>query len=827
MDRDLRHFDFLGAGDPSALDELFGRGSECGPGRTAWYRFGWLAADLDPLKLANRQIHPDLAEAREAMDAAETARLDALWCGTTGWEIGHLQDPERAAWLVAAIEDGWAPPQELRNASLDLIARAETLEARFAKRLPTVKIFGLSGSESYLVAIDAAIRESGAKTIVVGGMHRGRLTQMALSFEKPLVRCIAECMGTPDLPKQFGASSDVPYHLGWEGTRADGIHMWIAPHPSHLSIVPALTLGRAYSMARETGEAPLPLLLHTDAAFAGQGVNMELLQLSALRHYFVGGTIHLVLNNQLGFTTNPEEGRTARACTDIAKLIEAPIIHVNGDDPDAVLAALRVAARYRNYFGADVVVDLITYRRRGHNEIEEARFTQPLQYKKIDALRPLSARYSEACYANATDLSAFRADIDEAFTAAETWAPNSPEMAPGFAPDIEARLCDPVATGVDPDRLRALGAAMSSAPEGMTLHPKVLHFLDKRRAAFEKEEGIDWATAEALAMAVAVDEGLPVRFCGQDSVRGAFTQRHLALHDQKTGAVHSVIGAFGGDVEVFNTPLIENAVLGFEYGFSVGDRRVQHIWEAQFGDFLNVCQSTFDQFVTGGEDRWLLTSRLTMLLPHGMDGGGPDHSTAHPERVLARCARGNICVINASTPANYFHALRRQVVRQVAKPLVVFTPKFLLRHSACRSALVDFGPGTGFQTVIAEKIVRVKRVVLCSGKMYFLLDAARKELGLDQQVALVRLEQLYPFPTEAVTAALKPYGEADLVWAQEEPENLGPFTWLDRQLEAAAGRRVRLISRPAAPSPAVGWKIWHDKEQWAVIAGALSLEDTL
>ena len=826
MGRDeLRQFDFLGAGDPGALDALFGRGGGNGPGPAPWYRFGWMAADLDPLRLSAPVVHPDLAAAREAMDADEAARLDAHWCGSIGWEIGHLQDAERAAWLVAEIEAGWTPPGDLRAAALDLIARGEAFEAIFAKRLPTVKIFGLSGSETYLVAIEAAIREAGAKSVAVGGMHRGRLTQMALSFEKPLVRCIAECMGTPDLPEALGASSDVPYHLGWEGTRADGVHMWVAPHPSHLSIVPALTLGRACAMARETGEAPLPLLLHTDAAFAGQGVNMELLQLSGLPHYTVGGTIHLVLNNQLGFTTDPEEARTARACTDIAKLIEAPVIHVNGDDPDAVLAAVRVAARYRNRFGADVVVDLVTYRRRGHNEIEEARFTQPLQYKVIDALPPISTRYAQALGTDAPDLTAFRAEMDEAFAAAKSWAPNGPDMTPGLARDIEARLCDPVETGLDVERLRALGIAMATPPEGMTLHPKVLQFLEKRRTAFEKGDGLDWASAEALAMAVAADDGLPVRFSGQDSVRGAFTQRHLALHDQETGAVHSVLGAFGDDVEVFNTPLIENAVLGIEYGISVGERRIQQIWEAQFGDFLSVCQPMFDQFVTGGEDRWLLTSRLTMLLPHGMDGGGPDHSTGHPERVLARCARGNICVVNASTPANFFHALRRQVVRDVAKPLVVFTPKFLLRHGACQSALADFGPGTGFEAVIGEKVARAKRVVLCSGKMFYLLDAARKERGLEKKVALVRIEQLYPFPAEAVAAALKPYAKADLVWAQEEPENLGPFAWLDRRLEAAAGRRVRLVTRPAAPSPAVGWKGWHEKEQQAVIDGALSLED--
>lgn len=810
----MRDAGYLGAGDPGAIEALFGpemTAREAGL-VDAWRRRGWLSARLDPLGLAPRAPAPRV-EGLEDLGRA----LAAVYGGGLGWEIGHVQDPERFEWLAAEAEGAEALSAADRARALALVAGGEFLEAETKRRLPTTKTFGMSGAESFLVAMDEAIRASGAREVVIGGMHRGRITQMALVLGKPMARIAAELRGAPDLPESLGAASDVPYHLGHEGVREDGVRVWTAPHPSHLSVVAPVAMGRA----RGTPGA-LPLMLHTDAAFAGQGVNMELMQLSRLSGYDVGGTVHLVLDNQVGFTTGGEEGRSSRTCADVAKLVEAPILHANGDDPDAVMRAARVAARYRARFGADVVVRVVGYRRRGHNEMDEARFTQPGMMQRIDALGPLAERYAEAAGLEGPDLSGLRAAADAAFKA-EPATPNAPP-APGLAAGIEERLLDWRDTGVDADRLRETGRRLCAVPEGMALHPKIAQFLEKRARMFADDPApVDWATAEALAFASLLEDGVSLRFSGQDAVRGAFAQRHLRLHDQRSGDAHEVLAGFG-EAEVFNTPLIENAALGFEYGLSTArPDGLLPVWEAQFGDFLNVCQPIFDQFVTGGEDRWLMTSRLTLLLPHGWDGGGPDHSTGHVERVLARCARGNVQVCNPSTPANYFHLLRRQVGMETAKPLVVLSPKLLLRLGECVSGLEEMAPGTGFRPVIGEDLAGAERVIVCSGKVYWLLAAARAERGLEGRVGLVRLEQLYPFPGAAVAEALGGT-EAELVFVQEEPENLGPFPWLDRRLEAAAGRRVRLVSRPEAASPAVGWGAWHKREESRLIGAALDLE---
>ncbi|MEE3098364.1 MAG: thiamine pyrophosphate-dependent enzyme, partial [Pseudomonadota bacterium] len=548
--------------------------------------------------------------------------------------------------------------------ALSRIAEAERVEADIKRRLPTTKTFGLSGAEGFVLLMDAVIRGSGAARVVCGGMHRGRITQLALVLGKPLTRLAAELRGAPDLPRALGAASDVPYHLGHDGLREDGVEVWTAPHPSHLSIVAPVTLGRA----RAEGGGVLPLVLHTDAAFAGQGVNMETLQLARLKGYDVGGTVHLLLDNQVGFTTDGAEARSARTAADVAKLTETPILHVNGDDPDAILRAAAVACAWRARFGEDILVRLVAYRRRGHNEMDEARFTQPRMYAAIDALPPLSERYAEAAGLPAPDLGPLQARLDAAF-AAPPATPNAPE-APGLDAGAEQRMTEWRETGVAIDRLQALARRLARIPDGFALHPKVRQLLDKRRKMARGEAPVDWAFAEALAFASLLDEGVALRFSGQDAVRGAFAQRHLRLADQPSGMVHDVLAGFGA-AEVFNSPLIENAALGFEYGYSTSFDGLP-VWEAQFGDFLNVCQPIFDQYVTGGEDRWLLTSRLTMLLPHGWDGGGPDHSTGHVERVLARCARGNIVAANPSTPANYFHLLRRQMALPDPKPMVVF-----------------------------------------------------------------------------------------------------------------------------------------------------------
>lgn len=783
----------------------------------AWRRHGWRAARLDPLGLA-------AAERPAALDlpGPEPLRraLSAIYAGGLGWEFGHVQDEARFAWLAAEAEAGDEPTPQERARALRLVAEAELFEADIRRRLPTTKTFGLAGAEGFVALIDAAIRASGARRVVAGGMHRGRITQLALVLGKPLDRIAAELRGAPDLPASLGAASDVPYHLGHDGLRDDGVEVWTAPHPSHLSIVGPVALGRARAEGAGRDPGVLAMVLHTDAALAGQGVNMEMLQLARLPGYAVGGTLHLLLDNQLGFTTEAAEGRSSRTAADVAKITETPILHVNGEDLDAILLAARAAARWRARWGEDIVVRLVACRRRGHNEMDEARFTQPRMYAAIDALPPLAPRLAAANRLPAPDAGPLKARLDAAFASAPA-TPNAPP-APGLAPGAEGPLLARHPTGVPLETMRRLARALAQAPAEMTLHPKIHQVLARRRRMARGEAQVDWAFAEALAFASLLDEGVALRFSGQDAVRGAFAQRHLRLADQETGAVRDVLAGFGA-AEVFNSPLIENAALGFEYGFSTAFPGLD-VWEAQFGDFLNVCQPVFDQYVTGGEDRWLLGSRLTLLLPHGWDGGGPDHSTGHVERVLARCAKANMAVVNPSTPAQYFHVLRRQMALEVPKPLVAMTPKLLLRWGPCTSAAEEFAPGTGFRPVLAEAVAGAERVIVCSGKVFWLLAKARAERGLEGRVALVRLEQLHPFPEAALREALEGAG-GELVFVQEEPENLGPFPWLDRRVERAAGRAARLVSRPEAASPAVGWHDWHDAEEHALIAAALDLGD--
>ena len=809
----MRDWDFLNAGDPGAIDALFGQDLDRRDTTVldAFRRHGWLKADLDPLGKQSSSSRFVLSPLLDN-DNDEAARLSAIYCGTIGWEFGHVQDLEKFEWLAAQAEAADAPVPEDRLRALCLIRQGELFETTLGKRLPMVKTFGLSGSEGFLVAVDQVIRTSRAKSVCVGGMHRGRLTQLALLFGKPLDRLIEECRGLPDVPEEFGIASDVPYHLGWEGVRGDGISVWVAPHPSHLSLSGPVAAG----IVRGRNDGSLPLILHTDAAFAGQGINAELLQISALPAYAIGGSVHIILNNQIGFTTEPGEARSSRTCADVAKIIEAPILHVNGNDPDAVCRAAAIAVRYRETFASDIVLDIIGFRRPGHNEVEEPRYTQPSTYRLLDALPPLSDIYAGRLGWAVPELPEFRRQLDTAFQDRAATSSSISEIPAGLAPDIEDQMCLPVTTGCDLARLAEIGCRLTSVPDDFQVHRKVAEFLEKRRRGFDGAFGLDWASGETLALASLADDGHAIRLSGQDSVRGAFSQRHFHIHDQNSDRVHRCLDGFGTDVEVFNTPLIENAVLGFEYGLSVASPQRLTIWEAQFGDFLNVCQAMFDQYVTGGEQRWLFSCGLVMLLPHGWDGGGPDHSTGHVERILARCAQGNIQLVNPSTPAQMFHVLRRQLKGSVRKPLVILSPKTLLRHADCRSDLGEFGPGTGFRLLIDDPVIdaaRIKRVVLCSGKVFYALDTTRQERGLEKSVALIRMEQLYPLPRKQIADTLARYGAAELFWVQEEPENLGAFTWLDRKLERIIGRSVRLISRPTAASPAVGWRSWHAKEE--------------
>ncbi|MBE0594988.1 MAG: 2-oxoglutarate dehydrogenase E1 component [Gemmatimonadales bacterium] len=871
---------FLGAGDPGALDALYrqflddphsvprdmarrlaqlfetgGAASQspvAGEGMAllaeAWRHRGHLAARLDPLGLTEPEPVPELDPGAYGLPAGSEAGLRAAYGGSIGWEYGHVHDGARRAWLQAQAEGAAAmPSEEERLALLGLLERGHALEGALQTRLPGAKLFGLAGGDGFLVVVESIIRESvrqGAQEVLVGGMHRGRSTLLATILEKPLVALAADLLGKPALPADIEASSDVPYHLGYSGERmVEGRRIWlsVSPHPSHLQLVGVVTQGRSrgkQTLRADDGKRQvLPLLLHTDASFAGQGIVAELFQLSGLPPYDLGGTIHVVINNQIGFTTMPQEGRSACYCTDIAKLVEAPVLHVNGDDVEALFRAAAVAAQWRARFHSDILIDVVCYRRSGHNEMDEPRFTQPQMYEAIDVRPPLALLYRDELAGRGLDVGpadaqaeALRQAIRDAFDAANGHRVDDPGWFRGawhgYRSAGESGMSGFVETGLDPEELRAIGSALTTPPEDYALDSKVVRFLDRRRASIETGEGIDWATGEALGLASLLAEGFPLRFSGQDSMRGAFTQRHLFVHDTGQSRRHCVLDPLaekGGVVcEAFNTPLIEHAVLAFEYGLSLADPKRLVVWEAQFGDFLNVAQPAFDQFVVCGEDRWLRCSGLVMLLPHGLDGGGPDHSTGHPERLLGSCARGNIQVVNVSTPANFFHLLRRQMKRDFRKPLVVLTPKALLRNKACVSTLAEFGPGIGFRTLIPDDAVQqAAKLILCTGKIHYELAAHRKARGLDGSVALARLEQLYPLPEAELKALFDAHPKADLMWCQEEPANMGYFTHLDRQLERLAGRPLRYAGRPAVPTPAVGVKHWRESERDAVLEAAL------
>ena len=863
---------FAGVGDPGALEAIAAAaGGEPVPALrmrpasasfggvgemalTEAYRArGFLAARLDPLGLSPPPAVPELAPAQYGLDPASVRplieRLERIWCGPIGWEVGHIHDTQLRRWLeqqAEAASIAEAPDDGARVAMLALLVRAEAFEAGLNQRLPGGKHFGVGGAETFLVALDTLIGESarlGVDEVVVGGMHRGRFAMLATVLGKPLTALVAEIMGKPAVPEGLACSSDVSYHLGYSGDleiAGRRVHVSVSPHPSHLQLAPIITQGRARAKQAARGAEGrgrvLPLLLHTDASFSGQGLVAEMLQLSRLAPFDLGGTIHVVIDNQVGFTTRPDEGRSARSSVDIARLVEAPVIHVNGDEPEAVWRAALVAANWRSTFERDVILRIVCYRRPGHNEIDEPRFTQPVMYQTIDARPPIDALYGAALAADGlgagvrvAEKTAMTTALRSAFEQAKGWKVNDPDwfegawrgLGPGSVDDMLAF----VPTGLSRERLEAIADAITTLPAGLAADPKVARFHAERRRSIETGEGINWATAEALALASLLADGTSVRLGGQDSVRGAFTQRHLEVHDQAGGGRHMVLApaAAGGAVaEIHNTPLIEHAVLCYEYGLSLADPGRLVVWEAQFGEFLSYAQAVFDQCIACGEDRWLRASGLVVLLPHGLDGGGPDHSTGRPERLLAACAGANLQVVNASTPASFFHALRRQMARPFRKPLVVLTPKALLRHKAAVSAIGDLAEGTGFRPVIPDAAVTrgARRVILCTGKVYYELAQARAERGLGDRVALVRLEQLYPFPAAEIAAALAPHPRAELIWCEEEPENMGYFTWADRRLEKAAGRTFARVGRPAVATPAVGVKYWHEAEIKAYLAAA-------
>lgn len=835
----------------------------------AYRTHGHMEADLDPLGLSPRgtvrQLDELRAEARGA-EAAETEvtfaghsrrvtlgallhDLPQIYAGRAALEASHLADDAGRDFLHAAMETAFtaAPDPEALGRALGSIARADAFEAFCRIKFPTKKRFGSEGGEAataLLCELLAAAADD-VDEVVMGGMHRGRLALLATVLGKPLPALFSELKGRDLTGGDAAFTGDVPYHLGYTGELVHAgraMRVRLLPHPSHLAVVGPVTLGHARAVQAASGSDPsrtLCVVLHTDAAFAGQGVNGEVMQLGGLAGYSVGGTVHVVVNNQIGFTTLPSEGRSSRYCTDAGKAAGVPVLHVNADDPLAVVRVAGIAAAWRRRFARDILIDFVCYRRHGHNELDEPRFTQPAAWARIERHPTVRESFGAVVRAMAPDVAAraeaqaagFLDEMAAGYAASGAFRGNG-RFDQGTAWEAIAAageddvLQSEVATGVPLDELRRIGARTCDLPAGFAPHWKVGRFYAARAACFAGDEPLNFATAEALAFASLLGEGIPIRLSGQDAVRGTFTQRHLALHAEAEGSLVPLAAAAtnGARMEAINSPLSENAVLGFEYGYSLADPMRLVVWEAQFGDFLNCAQAMVDQYVASAEAKWGVRSSLVLLLPHGLEGQGPDHSSARIERILQLCAGANVVVANPSTPANLFHLLRRQVRAPWRKPLFVIAPKSLLRAKAAASPLAEMGPGTAFRPLLGDPAAAgaaVRRIVLCSGKVAYELAEARAAAGRTGDVAIVRVEQLYPFPRAALAELVARHPRADLVWCQEEPENQGAWHHVRRALQALAP--LGYAGRPALPVAAAGAVERHEAEQRALLACALDL----
>lgn len=842
---------------------------------------GHLEADLDPLGLAPQVPHPELDPKTYGFTDAdmerpifidhvlglETATLTEIvervrktYCGKIGVEYMHIQDPAQKAWIQERIESIHNETQFTdvgKRAILERLTAAEVFEKFLNKKYTGTKRFGLDGAEAMIPALEQILKRGGQlglKEVVIGMPHRGRLNVLANFMGKPFTAIFSEFQGGAASPEDVGGSGDVKYHLGTSTDRTfegNTVHLSLTANPSHLEAVDPVVVGkvRAKQMQHRDHDRTqvMALLLHGDAAFAGQGLVPETLDLSELKGYRIGGTIHFIVNNQIGFTTNPVNSRSGPYCSDTAKIIQAPIFHVNGDDPEAVVHIARIATEFRQTFKKDVVIDMFCYRRFGHNEGDEPAFTQPLMYRKIRRHPTTRQIYAERLIGEdllareqAEGMAAeWNQRLENEFKAAGSYRPNKADWLEGTWSGLDkARGYDARRgkTAVAMGLLKQVGTALTSLPEDFTPHSKIVRLTKAKREMFESGEGFDWATAEALAFGTLLVEGAPVRLSGQDSNRGTFSQRHARLIDQKTEAGYTPLNHIAegqAQIEIVDSPLSELAVLGFEYGYSLAEPRALTLWEAQFGDFSNGAQIIIDQFIASGEYKWLRMSGLVMLLPHGYEGQGPEHSSARIERYLQLCAQDNMQVVNCTTPANYFHVLRRQIHREFRKPLIVFTPKSLLRHKRCVSKLEDFGPESTFHRILycdqrPCDPKDAKQVVLCSGKVYYELQEEREKRRA-KEVHLLRLEQLYPFPADGLAAELEAYKHCDLVWCQEEPRNMGPWSFVNSFIEEVAEGvgvtepRPRYAGRPSAASPATGLAQRHKEEQAELIDDALTL----
>ena len=851
---------------------------------TAYRSRGHLAARLDPLDLEHtfppadlealgllpRPAAPDLDPSFHGLSQTDldtefstgslagpqrlklrdlVALLKATYAGTIGAEFMHISDAEQRRWVHEQLERaggkfGFTATEKKRI--LEKLTQADGLERYLHTKYVGQKRFSLEGGDSLIPLLDELVNRGGSdgmNDMVLGMAHRGRLNVLVNILGKPPQKMFAEFDGNFDHPDDPAHSGDVKYHLGFSAnvkTPGRTVHLALAFNPSHLEIVDPVVAGsvRARQVHRrdEAREHVVPVLIHGDASFAGQGVVMELLNMSQARGFCVGGTIHIVINNQVGFTiSNPHDARSTLYCTDVAKMVNAPVFHVNGDDPEAVLFVSRLAFDFRQKFKRDVVIDLVCYRRHGHNEADEPAATQPLMYQVIRARPTAREIYAKQLVADGvigdTDAQAFvdayRKKLEEGTPIADLDPDFKDEFAVDWSKHLYAKLDESVGTGVAKDKLAELNHKILTLPAGVTAHPRVAKIYDDRVKMAAGQQPMDWGFAENLAYASLIDDGYDLRLVGQDSGRGTFFHRHAVIHDQKSGGDYTPLATVreSSNVSIVDSLLSEEAVMGFEYGYSTAEPHTLNIWEAQFGDFANGAQVVIDQFISSGEAKWNRMSGLCLFLPHGYEGQGPEHSSARLERYLQLCALENMQVCVPTTPAQMFHMLRRQMLRNVRKPLIVMTPKSLLRHKLAVSTLDDLAGG-GFQLVIpdttAKNAKKVRRVVLCSGKVYYdLVDDAGKRKVDD--VAIVRVEQLYPFPRTEVGAEIAKFGAKEVVWCQEEPMNQGAWYQIMHHLQACISPKQSLsyAGRVRSPAPACGHLSTHAAEQAALVQQAL------
>ncbi len=855
------HFETLDGGpqrdgDPSVLGQALVE---------AYRAHGHKEARLDPLELTSARTAPELADAKgrgasgrleltiagrpvEVSGKRADEILRDIYCGHAAIEAAHIEDAGDRAWIYEAFEkEVLAEADEsVLSLALEAVLLADEFERFIKTKWPTKKRFGIEGSESSTVILRELFRQAaraGQAEVVIGGMHRGRLATLATVLGKSLPILISEIKGVDTSDGDAFFTGDVPYHNGLTTkveTDSGALDVRLLPHPSHLTVVAAVAAGaaRARQELRARQGAPgevLPVLMHTDAAFSGQGLVSELLQLGGLDGYSPGGTIHLVVNNQIGFTTLPGEGRSTPYPTDIGKAYGIPILHVNGDDPVAAAAVARVAHAWQRRTGRDVIIDLVCYRRNGHNELDEPRFTQPVLSAAIEKHPTLRVLFTDTVQQRSRraldQAEGRREEFARRLAAAyETYAnPRMNEIATetNVFPEANPKRSSGAepSTGMDPETLLALGKSLTDIPNDFTPDPKVRAFAKARWDSLATGSGINMATAEALAFASLLHEGTSVRLSGQDCVRGTFTQRHLAFHDAKDGrTIVPLANIAQGSVrfDAINSPLTEYGVLAFEYGMSLADPDRLFLWEAQFGDFLNGAQIVADQYIATAESKWRMQSSLVVALPHGLEGQGPDHSSARIERILQSCAGGNMTVAVPSTPANLFHLLRRQQRGPRRTPLFLIAPKSLLREKDCHATLAEMSLGTRFRPVIVtEAPARWKRIVFCSGKVFYPLNEQRLRERLDD-VALVRVERLYPFPADEIRILLAEHPDAELIWCQEEPRNQGAFSYIFEQFLELTGRpTIRFVGRPRMAAAAGGSIDRHEREQAEIVERAV------